>query len=409
MLFVRHLFVGLALALTAQAKVRPVVVPLPTAAGAVGPTLAVTPDGVALSWLEPDPARKGFSAQKWALFSADEVKWKPARTITTGPGRSVDPFAAPAFAAESRGIVVIAWPLHTAAGVDGNPPEADTAEYVFTRDHGATWTVPQPVSRETTALSLVAVHAGDRETPALLAWLDGRRREGGDGRMGLYTRVLGDDGPDLMLDEDVSDGCPLAFAPLPDGALLAYRGHTTDNLRDLRLARFRRGRWENPRPLHPDRWRAPNSPQDGPRLAAVEKHVALAWFTAANAKPAVLLALSENAGDTFEDPIPVDLGHPVGRPDVAMLLDGSVVVLWAEAADEKEKREAGLYARFLDASGELSDAELIVPATTVRLTGFPRIALVRPDRTDFIVAYTQEGATSAIRTLYVAPPAQTQE
>ena len=78
-------------------------------------------------------------------------------------------------------------------------------------------------------------------------------------------------------------------------------------------------------------------PVNGPAVAAQGDLVAIAWFTAAQDDPSVLVAFSEDGGRSHGEPLRVDHGSPLGRVDVLLLDHGTVLVSWLEH-DEGQAR-----------------------------------------------------------------------
>ena len=67
-------------------------------------------------------------------------------------------------------------------------------------------------------------------------------------------------------------------------------------------------------------------------VAAAGERVAVAWFTGADKTPRVKLAFSNDAGETFGQPVAVDDGNPTGRVDVLLLVADGRAGLLARAA-----------------------------------------------------------------------------
>lgn len=169
----------------------------------------------------------------------------------------------------------------------------------------------------------------------LALWLDGRAtREGGP--MQVRSRVVEADGslgPDLLVDERACDCCPTTLCLLGDGSVLAaWRDRSEDEVRDIALARWTADAgWTAPSSLHEDGWRIPGCPVNGPALASHGDRVALAWFTLGRDEaPRIWVVLSEDAGETFGEPLRIDGGGALGQLDLAWGGDGRLAVSWHE-------------------------------------------------------------------------------
>jgi hypothetical protein len=99
-----------------------------------------------------------------------------------------------------------------------------------------------------------------RVSGVLAVWLDGRKTggyvEGSPGPtpdMTLRAAVVTPGGgltDEAELDGRTCDCCQTAAASTVDGFLVAYRGRSPDEVRDIFLTRFVQGRWSVPRPVH---------------------------------------------------------------------------------------------------------------------------------------------------------------
>jgi hypothetical protein len=118
--------------------------------------------------------------------------------------------------------------------------------------------------------------------------------------------------------------------------------------------------------VHKDQWHLTGCPVNGPRIVANGTRAVVAWYTAANATPAVLVSFSHDGGATFGAPVRVDAGHAGGRVDVVLLADGSAVATWVENASQ-------IVARRLTETGALDPVQTL--GASKAAIGFPRIAL----------------------------------
>ena len=370
-------------------------IPAPAAPGAMGSSLTQGSDGTAfLSWLEP--AGPDAWALKFSRFDTAHQAWGEARTIAQGADFFVNWADFPVLAVQAGRLTAV-WfvnnPAHHAAG--GHHGTGYHAVYRTSADGGATWNPGLPVSTESAAVEFVALQPL-RDGRLLAAWLDGRM----PGRSALYARVLGPPGADVLVDGSVCDCCQLSFAPATDGgALLAYRGRTADEIRDMQLARFHGAGWKRAGPLHADGWKIAGCPVNGPQLAEYGDLIGAVWFTAANNEARVLARVSANAGAGFGPVVRIDLGRPQGRVDSVMLPDGTFVMCWLEMSAPAAGRPGGIYLRKLSRAGRLAEPQLVAPGGTSRMSGFPRMVLLDGQR--LLLTCTQEGEPSLVRTFLV--------
>lgn len=180
-----------------------------------------------------------------------------------------------------------------------------------------------------------------------------------------------------VLDEDVCSCCQTSAAVTEDGPILVYRDHEQGQIRDISVIRHEKGTWTKPTPLHRDGWEINACPVNGPSIAARGKFVAVAWYTAAQGNPRVLLATSNDSGRSFSPPVRVDGGKPLGRVSIALSdstveADRFAAVTWLERLDQLS---ASVQVRALLGSSRLSQALEVGNVSSGRLSGFPRIAI----------------------------------
>ncbi len=207
-------------------------------------------------------------------------------------------------------------------------------------------------------------------------WLDGQQygnRPVTQAQSELRARVAGSSEAEVIVDDRVCDCCGTAAVALPDGFLVAYRDRSADEVRDINVVRFRDGVFEAPRRVHADGWVIRGCPVNGPAAARGADRVAIAWFTAADEKPRVRLALAPIESLDFAAPIEVDTAAPLGRVAIAAFGDGFVVV-WLRATDDVDGAEIR-YARFR-ADGTRVTEGLVTRSSSRRGSGFPKIAAV---------------------------------
>ena len=179
-------------------------------------------------------------------------------------------------------------------------------------------------------------------------------------------KQLSEDAVDLR----VCECCPTAAAVTADGAIVAYRNRSADEVRDIYVSRFTGEAWTVPAPVHDDGWKLDGCPINGPGLSAIDRNVAVAWFTAPQDEGHAFVAFSLDAGRTFGAPIRVDDAGSLGRVDVEQMPDGSAVVGWIELAN----RSAAFKVRRVERNGQRSAAVTVTDLGEHRNSGYPRIA-----------------------------------
>lgn len=368
--------------------------------GSGEPHLSATAHGEAvLTWFEP--AAEGAHALKLAVWSGNA--WSEPRTIVAGTDFFVNWADFPSLIELADGSWVVHWLEKVATG-----PYAYHVKLAVSRDRGNTWSEPVVPHRDASPtehgfVSLVPWHGG-----AALVWLDGRAmgEPGSHGAPGAeagamtvrFTTLAPDGalGPDVLLDDRTCECCQTALARTAGGLVAAYRDRSEAEIRDIAIVRFADGRWTEPAVVAPDGWHYPGCPVNGPQLSATGDTVALAWFTAPEQAPRVVVALSVDGGATFGAPTRVDDGRPAGRVDVELLADGSAVATWIELTGDV----AEVRARRVRRDGTRGPSWRVAPTTAERASGFPRMARVG---NALFFAWTLTGSSGGVRVAAARP------
>lgn len=327
---------------------------LPAGNGAGQPDLSLAPDGrVLLSWLESRPG------QRTRLQLADFDRnghWQATRTVAVGASFVTPAADTPHVLATADNTLWVHW-LQKAAQGHGYHVLLSNS-----RDGGMHWAPPVRVHADASPAEHGFVSLWPHSANQLgVAWLDGSAAapEGAVTPVTAVRSAVFDTGlhsPDEQTVAPIAcDCCATAAAVTTQGAVLAFRGRTADDIRDIHVARFGGTAWAAPTPVHADGWRMTACPVNGPALAASRDSVLAGWYTAADGAGAVRLARSRDAGSTFDPPVTVDVGDAVlGRVQVAVdhanawLLwlreDRQAQTLWLaryspDLAQQREKRE----------------------------------------------------------------------
>jgi len=362
----------------------------PAAPGSGEPGLAVGLDGrLYLSWIEP-----GVDAAHALRFSVwEEDAWSSARTIAEGDDWFVNWADVPSMAALNDGTLAAHWLAKVGAS-----SYAYGIRVAVSRDGGRNWSRSTAPHRDGTAtehgfVSLVPSASARFD----LVWLDGRAMQSDPaGAMMLRHTSVARDGSleaERLLDDRVCDCCPTDATRDGAGSLIVlYRDRTPDEIRDISLVRLEDSGEVAAVGVHADGWKIAGCPVNGPAVAADGRRVVATWFTGVDAETGrVLLAVSDDGGRSFGDPIRIDLGAPLGRVDLVLTGDGSARVAWLERLDET----AALLVRDVDAAGRLAQPIRVATTGVGRSSGFPRLAHHR-GRT--FVAWTEAEEPSRVLT-----------
>jgi hypothetical protein len=368
----------------------------PAAPGSGEPNLAVAPDGrVLLSWIEP--AGEGRHALRFSTLDGDA--WSAPRLIAEGAGWFVNWADFPALAALPDGTLFAHWLVKS-----GPSTYAYDVQAAWSRDGGETWSRPVVPHRDGTKTEHGFVSMTPAGAGAMgVLWLDGRKTAGGGhgghgegkGAMALLHTTVGADGtlgPETVVDPRVCDCCQTDAAQSGAGTIVVYRDRTANETRDISFVLASGGRWSDPRPVANDGWVINGCPVNGPAVAARGRTAVVAWFTAANDKPAVKAALSSDGGASFGDPIVISATRPLGRVDVVLLDGGEALVSWLE---QGENGAAAVNIRRVGANGSPGPAATVAASTGARSSGFPRMAA---SGASVVVAWRDAGDPPKVRT-----------
>lgn len=383
---------------TAAAPIRIEPWSLPVGRGAAQPDLVATPDGrLLLSWIESrgDDDAAVHTLQFASLdASAAAATWSAPRTIAQGRDWFVNWADTPHIAVTDDGALWAHWLQKSAAAT-----YAYDIALTRSSDGGVRWSAPVLVNDDGTASEhgFVSLWPAGRDRIGV-AWLDGRAMAPGDAAdhdahrghaaqtgaaevaraptMSLRSTTFAADFArrgDTALDLSTCDCCQTDVAATANGAVLAYRDRSDDEIRDIRLVRQVDGQWQPSLPVHADGWKMPACPVNGPALAANADTVLVGWYTAADDTPQVRIARSSDGGQTFSTPVVVERGAAVqGRVAVAMD-DHAAWVLWLR---EDARGQSIWLARYTpDLANELQRVEVARLHGRGRATGFPQLEL----------------------------------
>ncbi|MCZ6917899.1 MAG: sialidase family protein [Gemmatimonadetes bacterium] len=359
--------------------------------GSAEPNLFAARDGrVLMSWHEP--ASTGGHALRMAVRT--EGAWSEPITVAGGREFFVNWADFPSVVEQADGTWVVHWLEKTA-----RPPYAYHVMVSRSADEGTTWSEPFRPHRDMSAtehgfVSMVTPPTGG----VALLWLDGRGTSEGSaghgGTMSLRFTTLAADGAlgeDMLVDGRVCDCCQTAMVMTDTGRLVAaYRDRSEEEIRDIAVSRLEEGAWSEPYHVGNDNWHYSACPVNGPSLASAGETLAIVWYTEGGGDRRVQLAFSPDEGASFAAPVRVDDGDPLGRVDLEMLPDGSVLVVWLEKVGEGGE----IRARRVTTAGTADPSWTVSTTSPARRSGFPRLVA---RESDVVFAWTDASADGGIR------------
>ena len=282
-------------------------------------------------------------------------------------------------------------------------------------DSGKTWNTSFTPHRDSIAAEHGFVTMLHLQKDTFFAvWLDGRHTKSGHtdaddvhghrGAMSLRCATFTIDNHlvnEWELDHQICDCCQTDAALTNDGIIVAYRDRSEYEVRDISIVRYVNGKWTTPRKVHDDHWKIAGCPVNGPAIAANGNQVAIAWYTAADETPKVNVAFSENAGKTFDQPIQIDDGTPLGRVDILWEKDReNVIVTWLEQTGQET---AEIRMKRVSPNRDTSATFIITETSPSRSSGFPVLEQVD---NQLLVAFTDVFAkdSTIVKTFSVELP-----
>jgi hypothetical protein len=242
--------------------------------------------------------------------------------------------------------------------------------YVSSSKDGLKWTAPAMAHKDHSPVqhglaSMVA--SGPKE--ASLFWLQALKGE--DGPVSLMRTVVDDTGKEIReeeLDKDVCSCCPTSTVKTGKGLLVAYRDHTSKDIRDIAVLRLENNKWSTSNYVHADKWEINACPVNAASAAALDNKVAVAWYTEADDMPRVQVVFSTDAGATFGKPTKLNTGDTLGYASTALEADGTAIISWIEETDKSHK----LMARAVSPAG-VAGPPLEVAEGNRSSLGYPKI------------------------------------
>lgn len=358
---IQSLLLSALLALPAFSQsLSPTPVANPSGPGSLQPNWSVAPDGAAiLSWIEPS---QGGFALKYAVRKG--ASWSPAVTIAAHRHF----FHHPAEMPEVFELPGGHWFAHWVEAPGGD----SDAEYIYVSSStdGTHWTMPLEAHHNHSPVQHgLASMIANPDGGASIFWLEALRGE--DNPVALKRTIVDATGKEVREEElqpDVCGCCPTAVTRTSKGLLVAFRAHTTDDIRDIAVTRLENGHWTTPKIVNPDNWKLNACPTNAAAVAAKGDHVAVAWFTGAQNKPRVQIAFSNDAGSSFSKPILVSTGHAFGYTAMALEDDGGAIVSWLEQSPEGAK----VLVRRVSAAGIASPVAEVGKGGRMAL-GYPKV------------------------------------
>ncbi len=365
------------------------------------PNFAISATGeVALSWVETTSDKSSEKVSALYLSLAQAGDWSAPKAVASGKDWFVNWADFPAVAIDKSGVMLASWLEKSASAT-----YSYDVHLALSHNYGDSWQESfilhsDGTSTEHGFVSLEPLPNGG----FAVAWLDGRETVDTSAAMTLRFATVAADGTlknETRLDQRTCDCCQTSMTVLFDGSVIvAYRDRSSEELRDAFYVRGEVSEtgeytWSAPAAVASDNWKIEGCPVNGPALASSDSLVVMGWFTmGADEKPKVYCAFSRDFGQTFEKPLRLDGGVPLGRVDVVMLDSQTALVSWLEEINESTE----IIVRTAKANGDLSKPVTVTESSSSRASGFARMA---PVNNGALIAWTHTADTSQVQTALI--------
>ncbi|MCW3088208.1 MAG: exo-alpha-sialidase [Sediminibacterium sp.] len=330
------------------------------------PSLFTDATGMAyLSWVEKNKEKSTLTFSR-----LQEGQWSKPVVISSGNNWFVNWADYPVLAAGSNGSML----AHFLEKSEQGKYTYDV-KLISSADAGNTWDSARILNEDGKKAEHGFVSLIPYRENYFVAWLDGRNavsegegHEGHGGEMTLRGAIVDQHGKkssEWELDSRVCDCCQTTAAITTNGPVVIYRDRSEEEIRDMSIVRLVNGQWTTPKTVFPDNWKIAGCPVNGPRVDAQGNNLALAWFSSPDKKGQVSVIFSTDGGASFGTPIRVDEGQGIGRVDIILLDEKTVMVSWMEGSTLKAAK--------IHADGKKEPSIIIAATSESRSSGFPQM------------------------------------
>lgn len=338
---------------------------------------------------------------QYSTFS--DGRWIPPQTVNISSDYFVNWADFPSVVSLEGEVVAGHWLRKIEGGT-----YAYNVNVVFPEEQARRWTNPITPHTDGTATEhgFVSMEPldGDR---VLAVWLDGRQTaDRGHGEysdpekaMTLRSAEISKDGTverEREIDSMVCDCCSTDLVMMDGQAAVVYRNRTENEVRDIYISFYDldTGEWSAPKAVYNDGWEINGCPVNGPRIDYQNGRTAVIWYTEADGGPSVKLAVSDDNGSTFGEPIVVAENNTAGRQDLSVGEDGTIYTSWLTTQDD-----AGyVMLRSIKQGAAPGNPIQVGITSSSRRSGFPRMAATNDG---LLIAWTQTDPLIRIRTARV--------
>lgn len=340
----------------------------PAADSCAEPYLFTDSKGIVhLSWVE----KKGKTSTLF-FSSMQNEQWSKPVVINSGNNWFVNWADYPVVSSDANGNMLAHF-----------LEKSDTAKFTYdvkvtaSSDRGETWSKATVLHDDGKKAEHGFVSIIPYNDQFMVSWLDGRKtamegehsgHEGHHGEMTLRGALLDKTGmktKEWELDGRICDCCQTSIAVTANGPVVVYRDRSDEEIRDMSIVRYINGEWTQPKTIFADEWKIAGCPVNGPRADAIGNNLAIAWFSMKDKNAEVKVIFSSDGGANFQQPVKIDEGKAIGRVDLVMLDEHSVMVSWMEGSTIKAMK--------VHNDGTKEPPVVIAESSDARSSGFPQM------------------------------------
>jgi len=320
---------------------------------------------VYLSWIE-----KVENKNEFKFSTLINGKWSEPALIDSGKNWFVNWADYPMIATNGNGFIA-----HYLKK-NGDGTYAYDVKLTSSSDQGKTWKTASTLHDDGKEAEHGFVSMLPYKENFFITWLDGRNtvmegmenHEGHHGQMSLRATIVDKEGKKINeweLDNRTCECCQTSAAITEGGPVVVYRDRSEDEIRDMSIVRLVNNEWTKPKSIYNDNWKIAGCPVNGPSVVAEGNFMAVAWYTVPDGKSKVNVIFSRDGGVSFGEPVQIDEGSSIGRVDIVMLDNETVMASWMEGTTIKAAK--------VHADGTKEPSTIIASSSESRSSGFPQM------------------------------------
>lgn len=271
----------------------------------------------------------------YSFFNAKENKFEQPMEIASSKGVELHGENAPKMLFKPNGDIIAVW------GIDNPTPKkkyGGLIQYSQSFDKGKSWTPATALVKDTAGIDqryfdIDLLPNGE----AAIIWLDNRSKTEDEGSSLYYAETKGKSGflNEKSIGETTCQCCRTDLYVGKNGVIYAaYRDIINDEIRDMVLSYSSdKGKtFSEPKRISPDDWKINGCPHTGPTMTQNKEGLHFAWFTMGGGA-GVFYANSPDNGGTFSKRDSVSDNPSAKHPQITVLNDKDVVIVWDETAE----------------------------------------------------------------------------